>query len=129
MIRRPPRSTRTDTLFPYTTLFRSSATASARADGKGEVAGPGGAQVRRPARRYGAAPPRRPGAKRHEGSLTQDDPASRRDDRHPAGARQRQLVRRPAGAVPHTPANGGRHPDSGAEPPPPHDDLPPPHLP
>src|SRR3546814_3450501 len=23
MIRRPPRSTRTDTLFPYTTLFRS----------------------------------------------------------------------------------------------------------
>src|SRR3546814_8773234 len=24
MIRRPPRSTRTDTLFPYTTLFRSS---------------------------------------------------------------------------------------------------------
>src|SRR3546814_2036478 len=29
MIRRPPRSTRTDTLFPYTTLFRSVA---ARAD-------------------------------------------------------------------------------------------------
>src|SRR3546814_19038541 len=26
MIRRPPRSTRTDTLFPYTTLFRSDAT-------------------------------------------------------------------------------------------------------
>src|SRR3546814_3579031 len=25
MIRRPPRSTRTDTLFPYTTLFRSHA--------------------------------------------------------------------------------------------------------
>src|SRR3546814_6681454 len=25
MIRRPPRSTRTDTLFPYTTLFRASA--------------------------------------------------------------------------------------------------------
>src|SRR3546814_5696038 len=29
MIRRPPRSTRTDTLFPYTTLFRS-----ARRDGR-----------------------------------------------------------------------------------------------
>src|SRR3546814_15914107 len=28
MIRRPPRSTRTDTLFPYTTLFRSSPTSS-----------------------------------------------------------------------------------------------------
>src|SRR3546814_14454429 len=27
MIRRPPRSTRTDTLFPYTTLFRSTGTA------------------------------------------------------------------------------------------------------
>src|SRR3546814_14189810 len=27
MIRRPPRSTRTDTLFPYTTLFRSKAQA------------------------------------------------------------------------------------------------------
>src|SRR3546814_5183791 len=26
MIRRPPRSTRTDTLFPYTTLFRSAST-------------------------------------------------------------------------------------------------------
>src|SRR3546814_12059924 len=30
MIRRPPRSTRTDTLFPYTTLFRS-------VDGAGEL--------------------------------------------------------------------------------------------
>src|SRR3546814_10274349 len=29
MIRRPPRSTRTDTLFPYTTLFRSPAPARA----------------------------------------------------------------------------------------------------
>src|SRR3546814_5741295 len=28
MIRRPPRSTRTDTLFPYTTLFRSMAKAA-----------------------------------------------------------------------------------------------------
>src|SRR3546814_18013874 len=28
MIRRPPRSTRTDTLFPYTTLFRSPAKAA-----------------------------------------------------------------------------------------------------
>src|SRR3546814_9840178 len=30
MIRRPPRSTRTDTLFPYTTLFRSQRVALAR---------------------------------------------------------------------------------------------------
>src|SRR3546814_3478842 len=38
MIRRPPRSTRTDTLFPYTTLVRSTlftpATVSDRSDGK-----------------------------------------------------------------------------------------------
>src|SRR3546814_1109988 len=31
MIRRPPRSTRTDTLFPYTTLFRSLARRAGRA--------------------------------------------------------------------------------------------------
>src|SRR3546814_5817717 len=30
MIRRPPRSTRTDTRFPYTTLFRSSGEADVR---------------------------------------------------------------------------------------------------
>src|SRR3546814_5862962 len=37
MIRRPPRSTRTDTLFPYTTLFRSK-----RAHhGMGQADGPG----------------------------------------------------------------------------------------
>src|SRR3546814_4360831 len=30
MIRRPPRSTRTDTLFPYTTLFRSLGQAEGR---------------------------------------------------------------------------------------------------
>src|SRR3546814_6159986 len=30
MIRRPPRSTRTDTLFPYTTLFRSAWTVDRR---------------------------------------------------------------------------------------------------
>src|SRR3546814_5305566 len=33
MIRRPPRSTRTDTLFPYTTLFRSGVSACATCDG------------------------------------------------------------------------------------------------
>src|SRR3546814_16849508 len=32
MIRRPPRSTRTDTLFPYTTLFRSIAQTLKRQD-------------------------------------------------------------------------------------------------
>src|SRR3546814_15883700 len=37
MIRRPPRSTRTDTLFPYTTLFRS--TNDAAVTNAGEVEG------------------------------------------------------------------------------------------
>src|SRR3546814_19531753 len=32
MIRRPPRSTRTDTLFPYTTLFRSAHSCAAEVD-------------------------------------------------------------------------------------------------
>src|SRR3546814_8312706 len=32
MIRRPPRSTRTDTLFPYTTLFRSQRSSKRRND-------------------------------------------------------------------------------------------------
>src|SRR3546814_12980144 len=34
MIRRPPRSTRTDTLFPYTTLFRSPFAVLSRQDGR-----------------------------------------------------------------------------------------------
>src|SRR3546814_18620131 len=34
MIRRPPRSTRTDTLFPYTTLFRSLALLFAQLSGR-----------------------------------------------------------------------------------------------
>src|SRR3546814_9816207 len=34
MIRRPPRSTRTDTLFPYTTLFRSELPGNRRRRGK-----------------------------------------------------------------------------------------------
>src|SRR3546814_7770509 len=39
MIRRPPRSTRTDTLFPYTTLFRSRPVAFRHALAGGVVAG------------------------------------------------------------------------------------------
>src|SRR3546814_10409499 len=38
MIRRPPRSTRTDTLFPYTTLFRSDIPHSHRQDELGDLA-------------------------------------------------------------------------------------------
>src|SRR3546814_4436146 len=38
MLRRPPRSTRTDTLFPYTTLFRSHQRRRERPRLRGEVA-------------------------------------------------------------------------------------------
>src|SRR3546814_8058894 len=57
MIRRPPRSTRTDTLFPYTTLFRS---AGASAD----PAFPAGRAHRQAAGRR--ARPRRGGARDRE---------------------------------------------------------------
>src|SRR3546814_3309723 len=39
MIRRPPRSTRTDTLFPYTTLFRSAACTACRCRGAAALPG------------------------------------------------------------------------------------------
>src|SRR3546814_11448306 len=41
MIRRPPRSTRTDTLFPYTTLFRSSVLLGGRLAGLPNPCGEG----------------------------------------------------------------------------------------
>src|SRR3546814_7257943 len=51
MIRRPPRSTRTDTLFPYTTLFRSVEgghhVRSGRASGAHDQPGAGGRDLRR----------------------------------------------------------------------------------
>src|SRR3546814_8015528 len=59
MIRRPPRSTRTDTLFPYTTLFRSP---RRRSRGSGDDARqsderPGGPRVRqRHERKYQPQP-------------------------------------------------------------------------
>src|SRR3546814_7114771 len=63
MIRRPPRSTRTDTLFPYTTLFRSARTAlvaaRARDDERGGALSLGHLpQHRRPARAGWAERPR-----------------------------------------------------------------------
>src|SRR3546814_8508160 len=41
MRRRPPRSTRTDTLFPYTTLFRSTSTSTTALVGSPGAAGVG----------------------------------------------------------------------------------------
>src|SRR3546814_11388948 len=39
MIRRPPRTTRTDTLFPYTTLFRSTSRTVTSSGGRRILAG------------------------------------------------------------------------------------------
>src|SRR3546814_10794664 len=47
MIPRPPRSTRTDTLFPYTTLFRSSRSGLAKAGCPHSNSGPILLRVRR----------------------------------------------------------------------------------
>src|SRR3546814_7676068 len=49
MIRRPPRSTRTDTLFPYTTLFRSQDAPARCLSGDGDI--------ERARARVGMAPP------------------------------------------------------------------------
>src|SRR3546814_7310457 len=48
MIRRPPRSTRTDTLFPYTTLFRSCADRRGADGGARATAGAGPLQRQTP---------------------------------------------------------------------------------
>src|SRR3546814_3652096 len=86
MIRRPPRSTRTDTLFPYTTLFRSRVSRVLPALDISQVYCCSNTHGRNPA----AYPARRTAA---------DLPADRRADPSPGG-------RRPAG--------GGLTPDLGA---------------
>src|SRR3546814_19238308 len=63
MIRRPPRSTRTDTLFPYTTLFRSGPAHPAHGDRRHGRDRRASIQVRRPVGRgYAPDAPRKPGA-------------------------------------------------------------------
>src|SRR3546814_20203682 len=68
MIRRPPRSTRTDTLFPYTTLFRS--VAAPRFPGVGHAGRAGSTRAAwPPAERGGVRQPRRPHAGAAAGAL------------------------------------------------------------
>src|SRR3546814_8772016 len=50
MIRLPPRSTRTDTLFPYTTLFRSCSSPKPDQTGAGSLADAGTAELTTDAR-------------------------------------------------------------------------------
>src|SRR3546814_14830495 len=53
MLRRPPRSTRTDTLFPYTSLFRSHAAVASRRLAPPRAGGDAGAVSRADPRRAG----------------------------------------------------------------------------
>src|SRR3546814_1057862 len=73
MIRRQPRSTRTDTLFPYTTLFRSHVLRAGRGLSPVQVA----ARLRARDHRAGRRPPRLAGA----------------GEGRPAGARRRHSRR------------------------------------
>src|SRR3546814_1798704 len=69
MIRRPPRSTLTDTLFPYTTLFRSGAPGGVQGSGREHLVGQyvqGAFIEARPARRTADARNHVPAAWRSE---------------------------------------------------------------
>src|SRR3546814_14961735 len=94
MIRRPPRSTRTDTLFPYTTLFRSVVLQEL-------CAGRQGLAQRDQGSRDGV--PDRPAGSH---AAVAADRAAQQGERGPAAAAARQ---RPEGAVlaPVDPAAGG----------------------
>src|SRR3546814_18007777 len=99
MIRRPPRSTRSDTLFPYTTLFRSRP-APRRPPVAAQALGDGGdlQPLREPDRAWAAeAVGRDPPADRPSAGDLLRDPL--RAGRHPRGARGR----RPGGRDPQRP--------------------------
>src|SRR3546814_20277895 len=104
MIRRPPRSTRTDTLFPYTTLFRS-------ADGAGENSADAAHGVRRIRGSSILATPRHRLARALCGAVD-------RSARWPCGARrehdQRAGRAHPAAAAAHGVVGLGRRVRGGA---------------
>src|SRR3546814_12768078 len=76
MVRRPPRSTRTDTLFPYTTLFRAESPAASRGTRQTRPAFPG-SESRRPRRRKAPArEPERPARNSPSASIEIPIPAS-----------------------------------------------------
>src|SRR3546814_13106102 len=85
MIRRPPRSTRTDTLFPYTTLFRS---ISAGAGSASAGSDSGGAETKDSGRK----PPRPPIAA--VSAIGANPFSARRSDIVVGSARDHDLARR-----------------------------------
>src|SRR3546814_8984434 len=91
MIRRPPRSTRTDTLFPYTTLFRSRILRRLRSGDRRRPAawhrGAGGRRVPR------LGPVVEPALRGHRQTAPQHRPRSAPPDQLLLGARHRRLRR------------------------------------
>src|SRR3546814_4935366 len=77
MIRRPPRSTRTDTLFPYTTLFRSRAQDLSKEPRNVRSL----RRLRRPLRRHGDLP-RLPRRGRHRRAHGGRSVFARRSEEH-----------------------------------------------
>src|SRR3546814_1924847 len=88
MIRRPPRSTRTDTLFPYTTLFRSAGAYLPQPGARGRNQPRAGQGAIGAARSHGRAPgQRRPQHLRSAAAVpgdgdTEPDRAGRRSEEH-----------------------------------------------
>src|SRR3546814_14674585 len=97
MIRRPPRSTRTDTLFPYTTLFRSQGRDRAGDDRRRYRRGAG--LLHRPPRE----PCRRRGARARRRHRAAGPRCARRTRRARAARHCQRPARRPA--EPQTPAH------------------------
>src|SRR3546814_10174588 len=101
MIRRPPRSTRTDTLFPYTTLFRSRAAPDVRRHRRlSPVAARGLARRDRRRARHGS----------DTAEVQARTPAARRDG---AVARQRRTPPRSLDRRRHAAAAGDARRDAG----------------
>src|SRR3546814_3446738 len=94
MIRRPPRSTRTDTLFPYTTLFRPRVAAADRGPRRDRTGVHSRSQRRDRALRTAQAQPRpalrRPRIAAVQGQLAERDPPALR-----AQGRARRAAARP----------------------------------
>src|SRR3546814_1891889 len=121
MIRLPPRSTRTDTLFPYTTLFRSCLTNNDRFRGarpRRRADSRGGGCVDRADR----AAPVRPVATRSRRLARGGSAPRRRLSAHVAALRRRAnaphlaaLCRSPATHAPSCPRNDGRSEEHTSE--------------
>src|SRR3546814_7521755 len=83
MIRRPPRSTRTDTLFPYTTLFRSGSDEGAPGRELSRAGRPHGGRRRDPRARAARRPHARRGLharQRGDEGLPEEPPGDRSEE-------------------------------------------------